>query len=63
MRRRDTTSDELEEAFYAVADQFSVDDAERFARTLARYRARGSTSVTLAHDVEQRTLVGCVGDS
>ena len=41
-------SDELEEAFYANADQMSVDDAERFARTVARYRAKGSVNVTVA---------------
>jgi type VII secretion protein EccCa/type VII secretion protein EccCb len=56
----DTSSDELEEAFYAVADQFSVGDAERFARTLARYRVAGSASVTLAAD-EQRTLLEVLG--
>ena len=57
----DTTSDELEEAFYAVADQISVDDAERFARTLARYRGKGSASVTLAQDIDQRTLLDVFG--
>ena len=31
-------SDEVEDAFYAIADQMSIDEAERFARTLARYR-------------------------
>ena len=56
-------SDELEEAFYANADQMSVDDAERFARTVARYRAKGSVNVTVAQDIEQRTVLGRVGDS
>ncbi|WP_241777317.1 type VII secretion protein EccCa [Mycobacterium intracellulare] len=57
----ETTSDELEEAFYATADQMSVDEAERFARTLARYRAPGSASVTVAHDIEQRSLHDVLG--
>lgn len=57
----DTKSDELDEAFYAVADQISVDDAERFARALARYRAKGSTSVTFAKDVEQRYVIDALG--
>ena len=35
-------SDELDDAFYATADQMSVADAERFARALARYRAKDS---------------------
>ncbi|WP_431241074.1 type VII secretion protein EccCa (plasmid) [Mycolicibacterium aichiense] len=51
-------SDEGEEAFYAVADQLSVDDADRFARSLARYRGKGSAGVTMtSEDVEQRTLI------
>ena len=58
----ETNSDEFEDAFYATADQLSADDAERFARTLAPYRAHGSTSVTIAEDVEQRTLLDVLGD-
>ena len=54
-------SDELEEAFYANADQMSVDDAERFARTVARYRAKGSVNVTVAQDIEQRTVLDALG--
>ena len=57
----DTCSDELDEAFYAVADQMSLPDAERFARTLARYRVAGSASVTVAGDLEQRTLLDVLG--
>lgn len=57
----DTSSDELEEAFYAVADQMSLADAERFARTLARYRAPGSAGVTVTGDLEARTLLDVLG--
>ena len=57
----DTASDELEEAFYAVADQLSVEDAERFARALARYRVAGSASVAVAQDLDQRTLLDVLG--
>jgi S-DNA-T family DNA segregation ATPase FtsK/SpoIIIE len=57
----DTRSDDLDDAFYARADQMSLDDAERFARTLARYRAHGSASVAVAADVEQRTVCDVLG--
>jgi S-DNA-T family DNA segregation ATPase FtsK/SpoIIIE len=57
----DASSDELDEAFYAVADQLSLQDAERFARTLARYRVAGSAGVTVAEDLEQRTLLDVLG--
>jgi type VII secretion protein EccCa/type VII secretion protein EccCb len=57
----DTASDELEEAFYAVADQLSMEDAERFARALARYRVAGSASVAVAQDLDQRTLLDVLG--
>ena len=53
----DTKSDELDDAFYAAADQLSVDEAERFARTLAPFRVHGATSVAVADDVEQRTVL------
>lgn len=57
-------SDEGEDAFYAKADGFSLDDAERFARTLARWRAKGVAGVALStHDVEQRTLIEVLGVS
>lgn len=50
-------SDEGEDAFYAIADQMSIDDADRFARTLARYRGQGAAGVRVAtQDFEQRTL-------
>ncbi|MBE1551841.1 S-DNA-T family DNA segregation ATPase FtsK/SpoIIIE [Mycobacterium sp. OAS707] len=55
-------SDELDDAFYATADAMSVDDAERFARSLARYRAPGSASVTIsASSAEERTLLDVLG--
>jgi type VII secretion protein EccCa/type VII secretion protein EccCb len=57
----ETSSDELEEAFYATADVLDVDEAERFARTLAPFRAHGSTNVAIAEDVEQRTLLDALG--
>jgi type VII secretion protein EccCa/type VII secretion protein EccCb len=57
----ETSSDELDDAFYATADQLSADEAERFARTLAPYRAHGSTSVAIAEDIEQRTLLDALG--
>ncbi|MEE6140370.1 type VII secretion protein EccCa [Mycobacterium sp. 050128] len=57
----DTKSDELEEAFYATADQMSVDGAERFARALARYRAKGSASVALVDEAEQRDVLDVLG--
>jgi S-DNA-T family DNA segregation ATPase FtsK/SpoIIIE len=51
-------SDEGEDAFYARADQMSVQEAERFARSLARYRGRSPAGVTVATGGgEQRTLV------
>jgi len=52
-------SDEGEDAFYAKADQLSVEDAERFARALARYRGKGTAgmSTVSAQDLEQRTLL------
>lgn len=57
-------SDEGEDAFYATADQVSLDDAERFARSLARYRAKGVAGVTVsAQDVEQRTVLDVVAVS
>lgn len=51
-------SDEGEDAFYATADQMSIDDADRFARTLARYRGKGAAGVTVSsEDIERRTLI------
>ena len=54
-------SDEGDDAFYATADLMSVDDAERFARSLARYRAKDVAGVTVsAQDIEQRTVLDVV---
>ncbi|MDQ2636958.1 MAG: type VII secretion protein EccCa [Actinomycetota bacterium] len=51
-------SDESEDVFYAKADQLSVDDAERFARSLARYRAKGTSgSAVTTNDGDDRTLL------
>jgi len=51
-------SDEGDDAFYATADQVSIDDADRFARTLARYRPKGAAGVTVAaQDIDARTLL------
>lgn len=54
-------SDELEDAFCATADQMSLAEAERFARTMARYRLTGSASVTQTVDVDDRTLLDVLG--
>lgn len=56
------SSDELDEAFYATADQMSSADAERFARSLARYRAPNTTATVSSSDVGlHRTLLDVVG--
>lgn len=55
-------SDELDDAFYATADQMSTTEAERFTRAMARYRdsgAAGSTVATTA--VEHRNLLDVLG--
>lgn len=57
----DIDSDELNGAFYAVADQVSTADAERFARTLARYRAPDATVVGAGATLERRTLLDALG--
>nr|QGW61044.1 ESX secretion system protein EccC [Mycolicibacterium sp.] len=53
------TSDEGDEAFYAVADQMSIDAAEQFARTLAPYRAQGAggTAVATVETGDRRTVI------
>ncbi|BBZ15025.1 type VII secretion protein EccCa [Mycobacterium branderi] len=56
-----TKSDELEEVFYATADQMSVVAVERFARALARYRATGATAAVSSEDEQKRTLLDVVG--
>ena len=54
--------DELEDAFYAKADQMSVAEAERFARAVARWRAPGATTVaTTRKEAERRTLFDVLG--
>ena len=56
-------SDELDEVFYATADQMSVAEAERFARALARYRAPGSgmSAAVSSSETQHRTLLDVVG--
>ena len=44
-----------------MADQMGLSDADRFARTLARYRVAGSAGVTVAQDLEQRALLDVLG--
>ena len=57
------SSDELDEAFYAAADQMSAPAAERFARGLARYRPAGSAGAAMAATTqsEQRNLLDVLG--
>jgi type VII secretion protein EccCa/type VII secretion protein EccCb len=55
-------SDELDEAFYATADQMSVAQAERFARAVARWRAPGVSKVSVdAGEIARRTLLDALG--
>ncbi|PXX01564.1 type VII secretion protein EccCa [Mycolicibacterium moriokaense] len=55
-------TDELDEVFYATADQMSVVEAERFARALARYRAPGAAASTVSTtETQHRTLLDVVG--
>ena len=58
-------SDELEEAFYATADQMSELTAERFAKALARYRPAGTAAVSTASagalGAEERNLLDVLG--
>ncbi len=54
--------DELDDAFYATADQLSVAEAQRFARALARWRAAGAAAVARTEE-ERRTLFDALGVS
>lgn len=55
-------SDELDDAFYATADQMSVTAAERVARAMARYRDSGAAGVTVSTaQVEHRNLLDVLG--
>jgi S-DNA-T family DNA segregation ATPase FtsK/SpoIIIE len=54
-------ADELEDAFYAEADQVSLAAAERFARGLAKYRVTGATAVATREEVDARTLLDVLG--
>ncbi len=53
--------DELDEAFYATADQVSVVEAEVFARALARHRAPDSHSMVRAAEQLRPTLLQTLG--
>ena len=55
------SSDELDDAFYAKADQMSVTAAERFARAIARHRAAGGVTATVSENTQQRTLLDALG--
>ena len=56
------SSDELDDAFYARADQMSVSAAERFARAMARFRAAGGVTATVHESApQQRTLLDALG--
>ncbi|WP_094287345.1 type VII secretion protein EccCa [Mycobacterium lehmannii] len=48
------SSDELDDVFYAQADQMTVAAAERFARAMARHRAGGALTVTVSESNPQR---------
>ena len=54
-------SDELDDAFYAKADQLSITAAERFARAMARFRASGGVTTVTDSGHQQRTLLDAVG--
>ena len=55
------SSDELDDAFYAKADQLSITAAERFARAMARFRASGGVTTVTDSGHQQRTLLDAVG--
>ncbi|MBV8927929.1 MAG: type VII secretion protein EccCb, partial [Mycobacteriaceae bacterium] len=50
-------TDEIEDEFYADADQMSLPSAARFARAVARYRASESNVVASTDDLSERTLL------
>ena len=52
--------EELDDAFYAVADTISIADAERFARTLAPWRPVGAAT-TVTSDGPARDLLEVLG--
>ena len=52
--------EELDDAFYAVADSMSIADAERFARTLAPWRPVGAATAVTA-DGPARDLLEVLG--
>jgi S-DNA-T family DNA segregation ATPase FtsK/SpoIIIE len=55
-----TLPEELDDAFYAVADSMSIADAERFARTLAPWRPVGAAT-SVASDGPARDLLEVLG--
>lgn len=57
-------SDEMNESFYAVADQLSIEDAELFAVSLAGWRSQGSGPTAAAVvEADKRTVLDVVGIS
>ncbi len=58
----DTKSDELEEAFYAIADQISVDDAEPEPGRWRGIAPEALLSANLGRPGRAARCLGCVGD-
>ena len=53
--------EELDDAFYAVADTMSIAEAERFARSMAPWRPAGAASAAAASDGPGRDLLEVLG--
>lgn len=53
--------EELDDAFYAVADTMSIAEAERFARSMAPWRPAGAASAAAASDGPARDLLEVLG--
>ncbi len=53
--------EELDDAFYAVADSMSIAEAERFARSMASWRPVGAATAAAASDGPGRDLLEVLG--
>ena len=53
--------EELDDAFYAVADTMSIAEAERFARSMAPWRPAGAATATATSDGPGRDLLEVLG--
>jgi type VII secretion protein EccCb len=53
--------EELDDAFYAVADTMSIAEAERFARSMAPWRPAGSATAAATSDGPGRDLLEVLG--